>query len=472
MAVFEHQSHWACLCLTSDRDDTVEGIYLDGLNFELQQQASKIASIICDHWGKKLKHVSARRWFTQETGIGCGTVAVAHAALVVGGQQVTTLQALRKLQAHLSSEAPPACLHVGRGNLTEEETKRLQELLVEKGVPQPKTAERLQALAQKVGATAVAQVLQTPNPWRQLKALASRPGQVFRLVLPEELEHKIREKASSSFGAVVPEGGRKKRRQALIGKATPALSVDPELLGIAEGSFVAADGQTMHQIKFSEVATEAHGLAFCTAAQAAPFLQGESLSTDPLCSVTTASLPSDIKARRPHKVVRFPAMFQPTDEPMLLTGSLVNLGDTQVELAQGSIAEPSSIATGMCKISVFRDELQIPWAKFCEGPVRWLMQTVPALKVCPGVDCGIDCAFFHPAVDEHIDQMVLDLWARQFQTLAGKKVADKAAEVFSVLIRVPQSAVDQLQMIQVPSVYVEPRADAGVGTHDDYRAIG
>ena len=338
-------------------------------------------------------------------------------------------------------------------------------------MPKSKTAERLQNLVQKAGVTAVAQILQAQNPWRQLKALASKPGQVFRLVLPEELEEKIREKASNSFGAAVPEGGRKKRRQALLGRATPALSIDPELLGIADGSFVATDGQTMHQIKFSEVATEAHGLAFCTAAQAAPFLQGASLSTDPLCLVTTASLPSDIKAQRPHKVIRFPAIFQPADEPLLLTGSLVNLGDMQVDLAQGSIAEPTSIATGVCKISVFRDELPISWDKFCEGPVRWLMQTVPALKVCSGVECGIDCAFFHPAVDEHIDQMVLDLWARQFQTHAGKKVQDKVAEVFSVLIRVPQSAVDQLQMIQIPAVYVEPRADAGVGTHDDYRAI-
>ena len=195
---------------------------------------------------------------------------------------------------------------MGRGNLTAEETQRLQELLVEKGAPKTKSAERLQALVQKVGVTAVAQVLQAQNPWRQLKAIASRPGQVFRLILPEELEAKIREKASSSDGAAVPERGRKKRRQALMGKATPALSVDPELLSIAEGSFVAADGQTMHQIKFNEVATEAHGLAFCTAAQAAPFLQGEPLSTDPLCLVTTASLPTDIKSCRPHKVVSRP----------------------------------------------------------------------------------------------------------------------------------------------------------------------
>ena len=259
--------------------------------------------------------------------------------------------------------------------------------------------------------------------------------------MPEELQERIRQKAESEFGAAVPQGGRKKRRQAGASKPIASLQVNPDHLVLAEGSFVAADGQSMHQIKFVEVVTDAHGLAFCTAMQAAPFLTGNSISSDPLCLVTTSILPQDVKTDKAPQVIRFPAVFQPSGEPMLLTGNLINLGDSPVELAQGSIAETSSLVTGICKVSAFKDELASNWSTFCAGPVKWIINAIPALKVCQGKECGLDCPHFHPAIEESIDQMVMDLWNRQFLTYEGKQVSQEQAEVFSVLIRVPASAV-------------------------------
>ena len=308
------------------------------------------------------------------------------------------------------------------------------------------------------------------NPWQQMKAIASRPGNMFRLVHPEELQQKIREKAAETFGAV-PQGGRKKRKQVAQSRVAPALYVEPKALSLVEGSFSAADGQAMHQIKFEEVTADSHGLAFCTCAQAAPFLQGEVLSTDPLCLVTTNALPQDVKSDLEHMVVRYPVRYQPTGESMLLTGSLINLGDERVELSQGSIAEPTALSTGVCKVCAFRDELEVDWDSFCKGPVKWLINAVPALKVCSGVECGIDCPHFHPAIEEKIDQMIMDLWNRQFQTLDGKKADPAHAAVFSVLVRVPSSALDQLQLGHAEGIYVEPRSDTGVGTSEGYKVI-
>ena len=385
---------------------------------------------------------------------------MAHAALVVGGQQASTLASLRRLQTSLSESHYATCLHVGRGDLSAAEAVQAAALLVSKGVPAEKAESRVADLAKKVGAAAVAQALKASNPGQNLKAAASRPGCSFRIILPEELEMRIRAKGADEHGAAVPNGGCKKRRQAAAKK--PELR-DPAALQLADGTFCAEDGQTMHQISFEEVTLQAHGLAFCSAEQAIPFLQGAALSTEPLCLTTVTELPSELKACRQHEVIRFPAVYKPTGEAMLLTGSLINLGDVPVALAQGTIAEPSSLNTCVCRVSLFRDELPNEWEKIVAGPVRWLIQNTPCLRVCSGKDCGIDCPAFHPAVDERVDQMLLDIWSRTFQSHEGKKAEASSADVYSVMLRVPSSAIDQLQAVQLVGTYFEPRLALGRG---------
>ena len=277
------------------------------------------------------------------------TVAVAHAALVVGGQQAASVKALLRLQANLESSTPVLCLHSGRGGLSAAEAAKLSALLVSKGVPPEKAEERVADLTKKVGVSALVQALQSTKPWLSLKTVASRPGSSFRLILPEELEQKIREKAADTHGAAVPHGKQKKQKPDSVKKGPPQLEVDPRSLALAEGSFVTSDGSAVHQIRFEDVASDAHGLAFCSASQAAPFLQGASLSADPLCLVTTSALPPDTRTDRALSTQRFLVIYQPNGEAIVFTGSLINLGDEPIALAQGTIAEPSALATGAAK---------------------------------------------------------------------------------------------------------------------------
>ena len=346
------------------------------MGFSLQSEAAEVAKVVCKVWRKSLISFECRQWFSQEDGISCGAVAVAHAALVVGGQQATSLQALRRLQSCLMPSGPSTCLHAGRGGLTAKEAQTLSELLVSKGVPSDKAAERSQDLVKKIGQTTVVQALNAKQPWQALKAAASRPGTAFRIISPTELEAKIREKAVEEHGAAVPNGGRKKRRQVALSKAAAPLIIDPQSLLLTDGSFCTQDGTGLHQIPFEEVTNEAHGLAFCTAEQALPFLQGDPLSTDPLCLVTTSEVPTDITTKRQHVPVRYPVIFQPTQEPILINGSLINLGDESVSLAQGTIAEPTSLATGVIKLAVYKDEYAGDWSKFIQGPVKHILQSI------------------------------------------------------------------------------------------------
>ena len=201
-------------------------------------------------------------------------------------------------------------------------------------------------------------------------------------------------------------------------------------------------------------------------------LHGPTASMSQLQPGERNALPEVPQTQVRSQVIRFPAVFQPSGEPMLLTGNLITLGDSPVELAQGTIAETSSLVTGVCKVSAFKDELASNWSTFCAGPVKWIINAVPALKVCQGKECGLDCPHFHPAIEESIDQMVMDLWNRQFLTYEGKRVSQEQAEVFSVLIRVPASAVDQLQVSQAEGIYIEPRSEAGICAHGLFALSG
>ena len=189
-------------------------------------------------------------------------------------------------------------------------------------------------------------------------------------------------------------------------KRLPApLHIDPCQLQLSEGSFITKAGGPLKQLSFDEVQAQASGICFCTVEQAGPFLAlGRNLSVDALALATTAELPSSSASRI--SAVRYPAVFAPTQEAILVSGSLVQLGDEEVQLCATDIAEVEHLSTAVCRLSLFRDEYKNSWEKFCEAPLRVLLHQVPefhraAVWCCPSmhfvvrsVSDGIDCIPF------------------------------------------------------------------------------
>ena len=112
----------------------------------------------------------------------------------------------------------------------------------------------------------------------------------------------------------------------------------------------------------------------------------------------------------------------PQKEPILVDGSLVQLGDlTIVRHREGDPVRLESIPTGTLKLSIYRDEWPDQWQDFVKSPMKLVTTQFPKLVLCKGNRCGGTCAKHLPPVDTYLDLVILDLWSRSWQNLKGKK---------------------------------------------------
>ena len=360
---------------------------------------------------------------------------------------------------------------MGHGGLSSEQEAALTSILCTHGVPQDAVNDRVKAAVKKVGAGPIALALQASNPWQALKAAAAKPGSNFKYVSSEELQAYIEHKAQQRHGTSVPHPKAKKQKGARSHMQVP-LQVDAGHLQLSPGSFVAADSTPLKQLAFHEVQSQASGVCFVSPQQAAPFLSdGRSLSVEALALLVTAEIPVTAHPLARVTTVRFPALYAPTGEAVLVLGSLIQLGDEEVLLAQSDAIDVEGIETIVCRVNLYRDEAQIPWDQVVEAPLRALMQNVPGMKVCKDAACNQSCAGFHPAVEEEVDRLLLDVWARMFTKSSGGKTKPAEAAVFQAYVRVPASAPNHLFKIVCPGLYVEPRAEDGSGTHPGWAVV-
>ena len=342
--------------------------------------------------------------------------------------------------------------------------------MIEKGVPEDLAAGRVKSAVEKLGSVAVCSALTSRNPWSQLKQAASKPNASFKFVSADELSRHIEKKATAGFG--VPKAKAKKQRKTASKAPSAPLHIDPCKLELAAGTFAAQDDTPIHQIAFSEVGADARGVAFCTASQLALFLQGhKSISAEPLGIISTAEVSLEAHPQAPAANIRFPVVFSPTQEGVLLRGTLLQLGDVPIQLTTSNIAEVEHVDTAICKLSLYRDETTIDWPAVVKAPVRALLQHAPGLSLCLDQSCKQDCPRFHRAVDESVDRLLLEIWSRQYSRLEGGAAPPDNAQVFSCMVRIPARAVMHLNKLATPGLYCEPRAGSGAGPHPAFSVI-
>ena len=169
----------------------------------------------------------------------CGAIALCHLLLDTGLLHVGSVGLVNWVQEQASLFNDNRVLHWGAGGLSVDAKAALQELLVSKGVPESRVAERVAEATSKVGAAKIEEGLRGHKPWAVLKAVASGLAQPFRWIKADELELQIRAKADNKFGTAAAEALVKKRGQAKNGKPR---EIDPKHLILVEGAFVAEDG--------------------------------------------------------------------------------------------------------------------------------------------------------------------------------------------------------------------------------------
>ena len=233
---------------------------------------------------------------------------------------------------------------------------QLATVLRGKGVPQDRVEERAALGLRKIGYQEIEAALRSANPWTYLKAIASRPHVSFQWIHADELQSKIRAKASAKF-QIQAKAGKKHPKPA--GETKP-LWIDPNMLQLVPGTFYAQDKE-IGQIQFSDVTSSASGLAFCAIADVMPFLKaGTTLSDKPLAVITTTPIPADHGSALVVNHLRFPAQFRGTNEPVLLQGSIVMLGPVPITRGNGGTqCVLEHLPTQTLRLCVFRDQWEV-----------------------------------------------------------------------------------------------------------------
>ena len=410
----------------------------------------------------------------------CGTILLGHLGLAIGlfdAMNVLDFETYHDRFVAFEhslfgfSSTPFIGFGKGGGKSTGEAQLLLQlaTVLQEKGVPQDRVEERAALGLRKIGYQEIEAALQSANPWTYLKAIASRPHVSFQWIHADELQSKIRAKASAKFQIQAKTG---KKHPKPAGETKP-LWIDPNMLQLVPGTFYAQDKE-IGQIQFSDVTSSASGLAFCAIADVMPFLKaGTTLSDKPLAVITTTPIPADHGSALVVNHLRFPAQFRGTNEPVLLQGSIVMLGPVPITRGNGGTqCVLEHLPTQTVRLCVFRDQWEGQWSDFILQPVRAVLQQHPLLTLCKISGCGEDCVHYHAAVDKPLDSVILDLWARSWHRADSRFTKPADASYWSVLIRVPASAQTTIQGLSgFHGLYVEPRSDSGRATDDRYGMI-
>ena len=401
----------------------------------------------------------------------CGTIALLHLA-----QRLQLLDQVRSdevlaLHNWLLQWQEPGSYLVG-GGLPADYHAKLVRLLIEHGVPADRATDRANLVIQKLGPASIQEAFVARNCWAYLKAIASKPSIAMRLVQPDELSKHIESTASSTFGAKVTNAKSKKTKSDKK-QPVPPLTLDPAQLTLHHTYFKDTEDDVVSQIDFADVEAEAHGVAICTLAQGHHFLQSQdSISSNPLAILTTERPAAALMEQFDIQPIVFAAKYQGTGEPVLIYGALKNLGDLRVrQHVPGNTEAPSLINTQVIKVQIFRDEFTGSWSQLAQAPVRTLCQEVPLLQLCSGKDCGTGCPKSHAAVDEELDTILLEIWARSFSKIEGGKVAAADAHTFSVFLRIPESILESLLQCGVVGIYFEPRSSMTKSHDERYRVV-
>ena len=157
----------------------------------------------------------------------------------------------------------------------------------------------------------------------------------------------------------------------------------------------------------------------------------------------------------------FPVHYQATNEPILVRGSLIQLGTGHIQRKSAQSLDLDSAPTQTLKIAVFQDAFPQDWATFTTAPVRTLQAVLPLLRTCRSLSCGNQCPLYHPPVDEETP-LLLDIWSRQWHDAHGRKAKPDTCASWSAMVRIPSSACTQLLTVSgTHGIFFEPRDATG-----------
>lgn len=324
--------------------------------------------------------------------------------------------------------------------------QQLQKLLEEHGVSKNRTESCGQHLIRTLGLTSISSTLSAPNPWKDLKTKASQASPPIQIVLTEELKTIIDKRLAQGvvFG--------KKHQEKQSKQAKRELCVDATKVHVPPAIFQQQDGQHLQQISTRQIVKGCQGIAIVNIAEALPFFQ----LVEPISSEGVGLLILDHADERipdRHEKVSFPATCPGTEEPVILTAALVQLGCKGVSrVVPKERSKIDEAPTKVYRLVMYRDQCKMDWNSFCNKPVKSLLE--------------------HEVCQAFTPDAIVDVWDRQFLTKQFTKCKPPEAFMFFVTIRLQHDGDFRFHdQSGVEGIYIEPRTDCGRRPAEGYQVI-
>ena len=324
----------------------------------------------------------------------------------------------------------------------------LQTLLEQHGVKPQRSATHAQHIISKLSIAEVIKTLQAPRPWQDLKSKANAQTPTIQLVHSDELKQMIDNRLKNG-----KQMGSKQNKLSIQKKPQTAFQLNASQIQVPPGIFQQTDGTHLQQLKTMQIQQNAQGFAVVNANEAKPFFElQDRISKSGLALLILDHQHPDIKGKC--ECIRFPAQYTDTDEPVIVTAALLQLGHQEViRHKPDTCTRIEETTTSVLRILVYRDLYQEhEWSDFHSKPVKCIMELESFARM--------------PS------HSVIDVWDRQFLGKNFKKVKAAEADIFLVTIRIEQTQASTiLNMSGNSGIFVEPRDDSGRHPSDIYRVI-
>lgn len=266
---------------------------------------------------------------------------------------------------HEQAVPMPAELRLGGAN-SDNVKKQLQQLIEQHGVAPERTAKCAQQLMQAIGLPALQTALGSSRPWADLKTLATQCSPPIKIVLTSELQTAIanRIKSGQPFG--------RKEHKKHSKPSRPQVSIRAEQIRVPDGVFQ-ADGHPISQIYSQHAQSNCRGLMIMNREEAQPYLDmGQALSQNAVAILVLDF--QELQTTRAHEIIKFPAEYIETTEPILVTAAMFQLGMKKVTrwvAPQCPMIEEEEMT--VIRAQVFRDQSNI-----------WTCANVSSPLLCSG----------------------------------------------------------------------------------------
>ena len=333
------------------------------------------------------------------------------------------------------------------------------------GVPHAQCSIRAKMVIQSLGKSDVQTAVTGITPWKSLKALANLHHPVIQLVLPDEQAKYAAARQSPAQHAPKKSAGGTKR----LPPARPA-ELDPAKLVIETGSFCVDSDAPLAQTPFSTLGPLSVGVALATYQDALPFLEAGQVLSHGGLALLVLNPPNELVTSLQWSTLRFAARCTYNQEPMLLSGVLVQLGKKMVYQYQAKdVPAIMSVDVACARITVYVDQWEHSWEEFASKPVKHVLSCIPCLQTCRIPDC--QCPGWHPPSADHHDAL-LDVFRRQFFGDNGRPTKWDKATYFAVLIRYVKGLESSvLSASGRCGLYIEPKTEDAMQPHSDYQVI-